>query len=60
MLFFILRVKKPCKTIEIATHFGLSVYQARHYLMCLEKDGRISRSPPRRGSITLWETTGTE
>lgn len=46
----------PCKTTEIAIRFDMSVYQARYYLMCLEKEGKIRRSPLRRGARTLWET----
>lgn len=42
------------KTADIAAHFGLSVYQARHYLMELEKEGKVKRSPLRRGSSVLW------
>ncbi|EHH6591766.1 dolichol monophosphate mannose synthase, partial [Escherichia coli] len=42
-------------TTEIAIHFGLSAYQARYYLMTLEKEGKIKRSPVRRGASTLWE-----
>lgn len=45
----------PCKTTDIATHFKMSAYQARHYLMCLEKEGKIRRTPLRRGASTLWE-----
>ncbi|EET9109053.1 FaeA/PapI family transcriptional regulator [Escherichia coli] len=33
----------------------MSAYQARHYLMCLEKEGEIRRTPLRRGVRTLWE-----
>ena len=33
----------------------MSAYQARHYLMCLEKEGKIRRTPLRRGARTLWE-----
>ncbi|HGF6377259.1 TPA: FaeA/PapI family transcriptional regulator, partial [Escherichia coli] len=31
-----------------------STYQARHYLLCLEKEGKIRRTPLRRGASTLW------
>ncbi|EAV2220369.1 hypothetical protein C6Y61_22860 [Salmonella enterica] len=56
ILNFILEIKKTYKTTEIAAHFGLSVYQARYYLMSLENDGVIRRSPLHRGVSTLWET----
>ncbi|EFW2949229.1 dolichol monophosphate mannose synthase, partial [Shigella sonnei] len=43
-----------CRTSDIAVHFGLTAYQARYYLLCLEKEGKISRSPLRRGTPVLW------
>ncbi|WP_310914495.1 FaeA/PapI family transcriptional regulator [Escherichia coli] len=52
---FLTELKTPCRTTEIAIHFGLSAYQARYYLMTLEKEGKIKRSPVRRGASTLWE-----
>lgn len=48
-------INAPCKTSEVAEHLGVSAYQARHYLQCLEKEGKIKRSPVRRGASTLWE-----
>lgn len=54
ILYFILKKQPPCKTSDIAIHFGLSVYQARYYLMSLEKEGKISRTPPHRGASVLW------
>ncbi|HBA8858995.1 TPA: hypothetical protein J1221_005023, partial [Escherichia coli] len=45
----------PCRTADISSHFDMSAYQARHYLMCLEKEGKIRRTPLRRGARTLWE-----
>ncbi|ALL87611.1 dolichol monophosphate mannose synthase [Escherichia coli] len=55
ILTFLTELKTPCRTTEIAIHFGLSAYQARYYLMNLEKEGKIKRSPVRRGASTLWE-----
>ncbi|HAV2168377.1 TPA: dolichol monophosphate mannose synthase [Escherichia coli] len=55
ILYFILKTNKPCKTSDIAMHSGLSAYQTRYYLMRLEKEGKISRSPLRRGASVLWE-----
>ncbi|EFI6241764.1 dolichol monophosphate mannose synthase [Escherichia coli] len=56
ILTFLTELKTPCRTTEIAIqHFGLSAYQARYYLMTLEKEGKIKRSPVRRGASTLWE-----
>ncbi|HII2442295.1 TPA: FaeA/PapI family transcriptional regulator [Escherichia coli] len=55
ILTFLTELKTPCRTTEIAIHFGLSAYQARYYLMNLEKEGKIKRSPVRRGANTLWE-----
>ncbi|HDV1920941.1 TPA: FaeA/PapI family transcriptional regulator [Escherichia coli] len=55
ILTFLTELKTPCRTTEIAIHFGLSAYQARYYLMNLEKGGKIKRSPVRRGASTLWE-----
>ncbi|HCT9302265.1 TPA: FaeA/PapI family transcriptional regulator, partial [Escherichia coli] len=48
ILTFLTELKTPCRTTEIAIHFGLSAYQARYYLMTLEKEGKIKRSPVRR------------
>ncbi|WDB54691.1 FaeA/PapI family transcriptional regulator (plasmid) [Escherichia albertii] len=31
----------------------ITFYQARHYLICLEKEGKIKRTPPRRGACIL-------
>lgn len=56
ILFFIQNATAPCRTSEIFQHFGLSAYQARHYLQSLEREGKIRRTPPRRGAKTLWET----
>ncbi|WP_089553083.1 FaeA/PapI family transcriptional regulator [Escherichia coli] len=55
ILSFIQDINTPCKTAEIAMRFDMSVYQARHYLTCLEKEGKIRRTPLRRGARTLWE-----
>lgn len=46
---FLLDKKESQRTSNIAHCLGLSVYQARHYLMKLEAEGKIKRSPPRRG-----------
>ena len=48
-------INAPCRTSEVAEHLGVSAYQARHYLQCLEKEGKIKLSPVRRGASTLWE-----
>ncbi|MBB7763537.1 hypothetical protein HEL89_023560 [Escherichia coli] len=48
-------IKTPCRTTDIASRFKMSSYQARHYLMCLEKEGKIRRTPLRRGATTLWQ-----
>ncbi|HHH7720576.1 TPA: FaeA/PapI family transcriptional regulator [Escherichia coli] len=47
ILTFLTELKTPCRTTEIAIHFGLSAYQARYYLMTIEKEGKIKRSPVR-------------
>ncbi|GDM21675.1 FaeA/PapI family transcriptional regulator [Escherichia coli] len=49
------KINSPCRTAEIASHFGLSAYQARHYLLSLEQEGKIKRSPVRRGASTTWQ-----
>ncbi|EOC6713683.1 FaeA/PapI family transcriptional regulator [Escherichia coli] len=54
ILDFIQEINEPCKTTEIAIRFDMSAYQARHYLLCLEKEGKIRRTPLRRGACTLW------
>ncbi|EFF04599.1 MULTISPECIES: FaeA/PapI family transcriptional regulator [Escherichia] len=54
ILDFVQDINTPCKTAEIAMRFDMSVYQARHYLTCLEKEGKIRRTPPRRGACILW------
>ncbi|WP_432756859.1 FaeA/PapI family transcriptional regulator [Escherichia coli] len=48
-------IKTPCRTTDIASRFEMSAYQALHYLMHLEKEGKIRRTPLRRGARTLWE-----
>ena len=55
ILSFIQETNTPCRTTDISSHFDMSTYQARHYLMCLEKEGKIRRTPLRRGASTLWE-----
>ncbi|MBB7296054.1 FaeA/PapI family transcriptional regulator [Escherichia coli] len=55
ILAFITNIKTPCRTTDVAIHFEMSTYQARHYLMALEKEGKIRRTPLRRGARTLWE-----
>ncbi|EFB1327529.1 TPA: FaeA/PapI family transcriptional regulator [Escherichia coli] len=55
ILDFIQEIKTSCRTTDIASRFEMSAYQARHYLMCLEKEGKIRRTPLRRGARTLWE-----
>ncbi|HDH7761482.1 FaeA/PapI family transcriptional regulator [Escherichia coli] len=54
ILDFLQEIKTPCRTTDIATRFEMSAYQARHYLICLEKEGKISRTPLRHGARTLW------
>ena len=55
ILSFIQEINTPCRTTDISSHFDMSTYQARHYLMCLEKEKKIRRTPLRRGASTLWE-----
>ncbi|EPB2926924.1 FaeA/PapI family transcriptional regulator [Escherichia coli] len=55
ILSFIQEIKTPCRTADISSHFGMSAYQARHYLMSLEKEGKIRHTPFHRGARTLWE-----
>ncbi len=55
ILSFIQEINTPCRTTDISSHIDMSTYQARHYLMCLEKEGKIRRTPLRRGARTLWE-----
>ena len=55
ILSFIQEINTPCRTTDMSSHFDMSTYQARHYLMCLEKEGKIRRTPLRRGASTLWE-----
>ncbi|WP_105448013.1 FaeA/PapI family transcriptional regulator [Escherichia coli] len=55
ILSFIQEINTPCRTTDISSHFDMSTYQARHYLMCLEKEGKIRRTPLRHGASTLWE-----
>ncbi|PIM05683.1 pilus assembly protein, partial [Escherichia coli] len=37
------------KTAEIAEALAVTDYQARYYLLLLEKEGMVQRSPLRRG-----------
>ncbi|ENU7822870.1 FaeA/PapI family transcriptional regulator [Escherichia coli] len=55
ILSFIQETNTPCRTTDISSHFDMSTYQARHYLMCLEKEEKIRRTPLRRDASTLWE-----
>ena len=55
ILSYFSEINTPFRTSEVAEHLGVSAYQARHYLQCLEKEGKIKRSPVRRGASTLWE-----
>ncbi|WP_244568673.1 FaeA/PapI family transcriptional regulator [Escherichia coli] len=50
-----LEIQGASLTSDIASRLEMSAYQARHYLMCLEKEGKIGRTPLRRGARTLWE-----
>lgn len=49
--------KNGCRTAEVAKEMSLTSYQARYYLQWLEKEGKIARSPLRRGAATRWETS---
>ena len=40
------------KTAEIAEALAVTDYQARYYLLLLEKEGMVQRSPLRRGMAT--------
>ncbi len=42
------------KTAEIAEALAVTDYQARYYLLLLEKEGMVQRSPLRRGMATYW------
>ena len=41
------------KTAEIAEALAVTDYQARYYLLLLEKEGVVQRSPLRRGRAVL-------
>ncbi|HAN4397694.1 FaeA/PapI family transcriptional regulator [Escherichia coli] len=43
-----------CTTQEIADATGISAYQARHYLMTLDREKKIRRTPLRQEARTLW------
>ncbi|AQZ79617.1 pilus assembly protein [Escherichia coli] len=46
------------KTAEIAEALAVTDYQARYYLLLLEKAGMVQRSPLRRGMATYWLLKG--
>ena len=46
------------KTAEIAEALAVTDYQARYYLLLLEKEGVVQRSPLRRGMATYWLLKG--
>ncbi|EFK4133836.1 S/F1C fimbrial major subunit operon transcriptional regulator [Escherichia coli] len=46
------------KTAEIAEALAVTDYQARYYLLLLEKEGVVQRSPLRRGMATYWFLKG--
>ncbi|HDW7644713.1 TPA: dolichol monophosphate mannose synthase [Escherichia coli] len=54
MLYFVRERESAFQTAEVAAYFGMSIYQARYYLISLESRGGIIRSPRRRGAKTLW------
>lgn len=58
ILSFIHDINTPCKTTEIATRFDMSSYQARYYLMCLEKEGKIIRASFIVGRILYGKWSG--
>lgn len=35
-------IDAPFRTSEVAEHLGVSAYQARHYLQCLEREGKLN------------------
>ena len=43
-----------CTTREIADATSISAYQARYYLMTLDREKKIRRTPLRQGARTLW------
>ncbi|MCZ8781152.1 hypothetical protein OM280_18395 [Escherichia albertii] len=53
---FIREINRPCRTAEIATYFEISSYQDRYYLTEFEEQGKIRRTPLRKGASTLWIT----
>ncbi|EJY1967310.1 FaeA/PapI family transcriptional regulator [Escherichia coli] len=46
------------KTAEIAEALGITDYQARYYLLLLEKACMVQRSPVRQGMATYWFLKG--
>ncbi len=46
------------KTAEIAEALAVTDYQARYYLLLLEKARMVQRSPLRRGMATYWLLKG--
>ncbi|MCV4684580.1 FaeA/PapI family transcriptional regulator, partial [Escherichia coli] len=46
------------KTAEIAEALAVTDYQVRYYLLLLEKEGVVQRSPLRRGMATYWLLKG--
>ncbi|WP_256994960.1 FaeA/PapI family transcriptional regulator, partial [Escherichia coli] len=46
------------KTAEIAEALAITDYQARYYLLVLEKAGMVQRSSLRRGMATYWFLKG--
>ncbi|HAX5209937.1 TPA: hypothetical protein JZG45_004855 [Escherichia coli] len=57
VLHYIQEKRLACSTRDIAVQCGISAYQARYYLVCLEKEGRISRTPFCKGARTLWKVS---
>lgn len=46
------------KTAEIAEALSITDYQARYYLLSLEKAGMVKRTPLKRGMATYWFLKG--
>ncbi|HCR3450465.1 TPA: hypothetical protein ON570_004107 [Citrobacter werkmanii] len=44
----------PCRTSDVGGRFGLSVYQARYYLLQLCRENKVRQLNAGKGNPALW------
>lgn len=54
----LLKKQNGRKTADIAEVLKITDYQARYYLLKMEKEGEVYRTPLQRGKSTYWYAKG--